>query len=70
MDQLRRRNGQYDRYNPCELCGASAGKNYYSDERCNYEWHGHGLILCQECAVRLGGMDDAAGLAALEKKSP
>lgn len=29
------RTGRYTRHNPCELCGKSAGANYYSDERCN-----------------------------------
>jgi hypothetical protein len=52
--------GKYEKLNPCEVCGRGAGASYYSDERVNGCFEGRGLVLCQRCAERLGGLDDAA----------
>jgi hypothetical protein len=43
---------------PCEICGTSAGPNYYSDERSNAT--GFGVVLCALDAARCAAMDDAA----------
>lgn len=47
--QDRRKTGQFDKLNPCEKCGKSAGEDYYSDDRCNRT--GVGVVLCRKCAM-------------------
>lgn len=54
----------------CELCACDAGKDYFSDERCN-TFGGIGLVLCHPCAVKLGDMSDAQFKKALaEARKP
>jgi hypothetical protein len=77
--QRTRKAGRYSKMNPCELCGKSAGADYFSDDRCNttsvdrigaagvpYGAGGPGLVLCGKCASRLAGLDDVAYLAAFK----
>ena len=63
----RNSNGRYARMNACELCGKSAGVDYYSDERCNAT--GIGLVLHRSCADRLASMNDEQYAAALRPEA-
>lgn len=63
--------GRYELVNPCNLCGKSAGVNYFSDRRldtidsCGHDWGGLGLCLCAKCASKLDRMDDSEAHATL-----
>ena len=57
--------GRYSKLNPCEICGKSAGVEYFSHPLCN-EMRGDGLVLCRRCCGKTEELD-AAGYAAYVK---
>lgn len=58
--------GRFDKLNPCELCGKSAGADHYSDDRCNTL--GYGLVLCKNDAEKCAKMSDSEYIGAFATK--
>lgn len=67
-----RKTGKYEKVNPCQLCGRSAGMNYYSDDRCD-SIPGFGgdvcLVLCGKCATKTSKMGDTEARALFHSKA-
>ncbi len=67
--QRARKAGRYAKHNPCELCGKSAGYNYFShswlDEK---PFNGIGIVLCEKCCTKCeaAGKEGTAKLFGLE----
>lgn len=63
QESRNRKTGKYSKFNPCELCGKSAGYNY-----CSLPWldtppfYGKGICMCEKCCAKLeaAGKDEAA----------
>jgi hypothetical protein len=53
--------GRFDKLNPCEGCGKSAGESYFSDSRCNTL--GVAVVLCEACATKAETMTTEALVA-------
>jgi transcription elongation factor Elf1 len=53
----RNSNGRYKEMAHCEVCNKALGNDYYSDNRCNDELHGLGLVLCAKCGVKIEQME-------------
>ncbi len=51
-----RERGRFSITNRCEMCGKSAGVDYFSDPRCND--FGCGVCLCESCVGKADGMTD------------
>jgi hypothetical protein len=50
-----RSTGRYTQLNPCEVCGKSAGADYFSARGVDDVLGGRGLVLCGDCC---GLVDD------------
>jgi hypothetical protein len=61
--------GRYSKVNPCQLCGKSAGVDYWSDRRtdtvdaCGNRWNDVAIALCEACAAKLDKMPDGEAYA-------
>lgn len=63
------KSGRYEQFLPCDVCGKSTGKQYFSDPRCNDELRGFGVTLCTKCAPYVEKMSTEKCLEIYEGKT-
>ena len=68
QDREFRDGGKYAKVNPCQICGKSAGINYFSHPLTDTgDWHDHGICLCKKCADATNHITDVNEFNRLKK---